>query len=1097
MPLTSGDILRYNGTNWSNQPNTISNLNDTNVASPSNNQVLTYNSSTSKWTNQNPNQGFSSVIINDLADDNTVINAPCDEYGTPEYISIRGKTVTVVPIKVRAQGQVFTTVQTSLNLDTLFGTNPHSLYFVYADYNSGSPVIGISRVRPETFYRRTFTTGSYLALNTDYSDPFLNVWTPDITTASLITANGTTGYNTNAILQTRIADRSSSLEDTYYPPILAYMQDFTFDLFFYAASNIPAGTYFVTSNNAGGLGVHLYFNTTNVLGLYVSSDGTTWNVINNSICGTIIVGAWNYVGVKYNGVYITNLNGNIVTTSQSTYPTITQSIGMNPIGVAQIANFLLTPFDRPWRTTFNVDPDMILYSTEGSTFASCLNMDESKVTSTGILDDYGFNWYSRGGVIQGANSITGLSIQLGGTRFLHTTSFPMLRHLSEWTIEFYFYSASLTGNLFDCRPRGGTNIFNLVIYTNTPNQVSFYLSTDGTTWNVFNNTPHTINYANQWVHVALTYSVSQGYRTYINGAAGPSSSNTGICPIHNLCTLARDANGTIRSAITQYSDFRVTPWVVYNNTFTSPTTRLTMNASRDLIRATNNTVETQGLNSGLKTRVYIGMLRRLDASSTGYTIQHYAKAQNITPALTLAATNSNIRRDLSISNPRMEYSLLSNNECTYLYNMFLRGDGTVWVTTSPETGNFVLSTTSGSVCQIHGLPRIKQISVSMRAAMFVDYDGQVWALGVNHQGVFGNGSAVSAVIRIPTIVYTGTDPVVTMISNSFTFGAIGTTTHCSFIQDSGSIFAAGKNDLGQLGIGSVSANVLQFTQVPKQGGNNWGGFYSNGRSSYFWTDSTSGNILYACGLNTSSQLGTGTATNVSTLTQCIYANTTPVNNVKKVCSSIQTETPVASSVVLLNSGETYISGRANLGTRSQLLTIPNRGWVGPFCYDIKDICMSGGENDGSMLLLRYDNVVLSSYYIFAPDLRSSPMPVLLRGWIPIVDAKFIQSVEYDGISNGSIVTQDGRLISTNIGGPAYTSTAPDITLVRDGWELKFPKMIDSVKYNSIWVGAANPADKRFLHAVKLVDGSIYVAGNQQYTGSTLSYTSSMIPMILP
>ena len=59
------------------------------------------------------------------------------------------------------------------------------------------------------------------------------------------------------------------------------------------------------------------------------------------------------------------------------------------------------------------------------------------------------------------------------------------------------------------------------------------------------------------------------------------------------------------------------------------------------------------------------------------------------------------------------------------------------------------------------------------------------------------------------------------------------------------------------------------------------------------------------------------------------------------------------------------------------------------------------------------------------------------------------------------------------------------------------KMIDSVKYNSIWVGAANPADKRFLHAVKLVDGSIYVAGNQQYTGSTLSYTSSMIPMILP
>lgn len=43
--------MRYSGSSWVNQPNTIANLSDAQILGPTNGQVLKYSSSTSKWEN--------------------------------------------------------------------------------------------------------------------------------------------------------------------------------------------------------------------------------------------------------------------------------------------------------------------------------------------------------------------------------------------------------------------------------------------------------------------------------------------------------------------------------------------------------------------------------------------------------------------------------------------------------------------------------------------------------------------------------------------------------------------------------------------------------------------------------------------------------------------------------------------------------------------------------------------------------------------------------------------------------------------------------------------------------------------------------------
>lgn len=55
---TSGDVISYNGSDWVNQANTIDNINDVNITSVADEQVLTYDSGSGDWINADPSPGI-------------------------------------------------------------------------------------------------------------------------------------------------------------------------------------------------------------------------------------------------------------------------------------------------------------------------------------------------------------------------------------------------------------------------------------------------------------------------------------------------------------------------------------------------------------------------------------------------------------------------------------------------------------------------------------------------------------------------------------------------------------------------------------------------------------------------------------------------------------------------------------------------------------------------------------------------------------------------------------------------------------------------------------------------------------------------------
>lgn len=1112
MPLTNGDVLRYNGTNWTNIQNSVANLVDATITSPTNGQVLSYNTGTSKWINQTQSGGYTSGTLalnatgaTDLISDNEVINCPCDEFGRPDYISVNGNNIIVKPIKVSAQGQVFTTTQSTVNIVTAFGNATQGIYYVYADYNSGTPVIGLSLVEPDSSFRSALSAGSYLSLDGTYEDPFNNIWMPNGTTAVLSTVRskfGTSSYLTNQSLENLMATRVST-ENTRMQPIPKHFPMFMFDFFFYVPATPSIGTLYTIYNN-GSFGMLFNFaSASTVLSLSLSSNGTTWNIANATSCGNVVVGQWNYLSLSYNGTnYVANLNGTNTTVPSTLYIVFSPNHRFRDAGtnLFNISDYVFTPFIRPSRNSAVAAFDISTLGITGNTFASCLNYNAGALNPngyTGISDQYGFPWYSRDAVVPGTNNVTGIqSIQLGGTQFLYTSFFPQLGLLTEWTLEFFFRTTTTTQDesLMDCR--FGTGSPGFEIYTSTTNvNISLFANAAA----VFSASVIGAYAVNTWVHVAVTFSSSSGYRVYLNGNQALTSSTTDNVSV-NQCLLGRFIEGnTVTRPLTDFANFRISPFLVYTANFTTPTTPLLVNSSRDLFTPGNNTMTRQGLNPGVAKRLYIGSVRRI-----GSVISHYASTQNVIPAITNGVMK--IMRDGFVVAPSKTYSVLSSNQRPYLSNFILRDDGTVLVGGNLELPNYVNTTSFSEYHVIPNLPKIKRIASTQRSAFFVDFSGNVYVLGTNTAGVFGNGTALNAVINTPTIVYSGTDPTVITSSNVIITNQTQT---CAFIVDNGSIFAAGTNDVGQLGIGSVSANQLTFTVVPQQGGNPWKSVYSNGRSTFFITSDGSNNQLYASGINTIGQLGIGTIISVSSPTACRYNDNSLVSNVKRVVNTLQATTPTTNnSYMILNNGNVYISGTgSNQGTRSNFVTLPSRGWNGPIAYDMRDILTLGNDPTICVMLLRQDYklFVMSGTpngRIFGTSHGTNIMAGRILRNFPIVFVDKIEGDQLSPYSNGLAVTRDGKLLSSgtwnnevSTGGPSYSSNYPTTNEGHIGWELSFPFAVKNTVSLFSAFNAAAPVDVRYGVFVILANGEVYGSGSDVYT--TLSTRNNFIKMNLP
>lgn len=150
---------------------------------------------------------------------------------------------------------------------------------------------------------------------------------------------------------------------------------------------------------------------------------------------------------------------------------------------------------------------------------------------------------------------------------------------------------------------------------------------------------------------------------------------------------------------------------------------------------------------------------------------------------------------------------------------------------------------------------IQDVAAGSVHTLFLMDNGHVYACGSNSFGQLGDGTTISKNIAI--LAFSGQTSTCVSI-------AAGRNTSYAITQD-GKLYAWGANNYGQLGVGD---GVDRTTPTRVGTASNWVKVVTaNGNSAYHILALNSAGEIYACGLNTSGQLGQGNTTNLNALTR--------------------------------------------------------------------------------------------------------------------------------------------------------------------------------------------------------------------------------------
>jgi len=156
---------------------------------------------------------------------------------------------------------------------------------------------------------------------------------------------------------------------------------------------------------------------------------------------------------------------------------------------------------------------------------------------------------------------------------------------NNFTIEFWAYFSSVASGqqLLSAYQSGSTT--NYALYTASTGTLNYYLSSNGSTWNIASGVSFGNISVNTWIHVALVRNGST-FTPYLNGVAGTTSTSASAIYTNTSPTIIGAAvNPTVNSPFTGYiSNLRiVNGTAVYTATFTPPTSPLTAIANTSLL----------------------------------------------------------------------------------------------------------------------------------------------------------------------------------------------------------------------------------------------------------------------------------------------------------------------------------------------------------------------------------------------------------------------------------------------------------------------------------------------------------------------------------
>ncbi|MEX0332633.1 MAG: RCC1 domain-containing protein [Puniceicoccaceae bacterium] len=137
------------------------------------------------------------------------------------------------------------------------------------------------------------------------------------------------------------------------------------------------------------------------------------------------------------------------------------------------------------------------------------------------------------------------------------------------------------------------------------------------------------------------------------------------------------------------------------------------------------------------------------------------------------------------------------------HSLFLKTDGTAWATGWNGLGQLGDGTTSNKHTPVQVMDNVAAISAGRQHSLFLKTDGTVWTTGDNEYGQLGDGTRA----RLGE-----STPVKALIDNVAAIS--GGWNHSLFLKTDGTVWAAGDNQSGQLGIGpSDNPNELVPVQV--------------------------------------------------------------------------------------------------------------------------------------------------------------------------------------------------------------------------------------------------------------------------------------------
>ena len=203
------------------------------------------------------------------------------------------------------------------------------------------------------------------------------------------------------------------------------------------------------------------------------------------------------------------------------------------------------------------------------------------------------------------------------------------------------------------------------------------------------------------------------------------------------------------------------------------------------------------------------------------------------------------------------------------HTAILKEDGTLWMSGSNGYGQLLLGHKRTKFSFLLAATDVDQVACGNQHTLILKKDGTLWGIGYNAYCPLGTGSADS-----PTEL----TQIITNINNDVK--EIYSTLYQTFIvKKDGTLWTAGYNNYGQLGIGS-SSYAYSFAEVPGM---------TNVKQVACGTYHTmvlkEDGTVWACGWNSKGELGLNDTTNRNTFTQV----TENVSDVKKIiCSNMST-----------------------------------------------------------------------------------------------------------------------------------------------------------------------------------------------------------------